>query len=91
VFRHGLLNDYAIQTNRIIDFDRFEREVTELARAVRPGGYLALRHCNFRFADTAVSAGFETVGYADCITPLFDRSGARLPDQALEASLFHKR
>lgn len=91
VFRHGRLNDYAVQTNRVLDFDRFEREVTELARAVRPGGYLVLRHGNFRFADTAVAAGFETVGYADCITPLFDRSGARLPDQTQEASLFLKR
>ncbi len=90
VFRHGLLNDFTIQHNRILDFERFEREVTELARTVRPGGYLALRHSNFRFADTVVAAGFEPVGYTKCITPLFNRSGARLPDQALEASLFRK-
>ena len=91
VFRHGQLGDYAVQTNRIIAFDRFEREVTELARAVRHGGYLIVRHSNFRFADTTVAAGFDAVLDAPCITPLFDRNGARLPDQLREAVMFHKR
>ncbi len=91
VFRHGQLGDYAAKANRLLDFDRFERAVTDLARTVRPGGYFVLRHSNFRFTDTAVAAKFETVGYAKCISPLFDRSGARLPDQAREAALFRKR
>lgn len=91
VFRHGQLGDYAVTENRLLDFDRFERAVTDLARTVRPGGYFVLRHSNFRFTDTAVAAEFETVGYAQCVSPLFDRSGARLPDQAREAALFHKR
>lgn len=91
VFRHGHLNDRSLRSNTLLAFDRFEREVTEMARIVRPGGFLVLRHANFRFCDTAVFSDFETLADAKCGTPLFDPSGARLPDQRREAILFRKR
>ena len=91
VFRHARLDNDSVKRNDLIAFERFEREVTELARAVRPGGYLVLRHSNFRFADTVISAAFDAVLDARCITPLFDPSGARLPDQKREPALFYKR
>ena len=61
VFRHGRLDDETMTQNRLIAFDRFEREIGELARTVRPGGYLVLRHTNLRFSDTAAAAGFDAV------------------------------
>ncbi|WP_353204777.1 class I SAM-dependent methyltransferase [Sphingomonas sp.] len=91
VFRHWRLNKPTVRNNTLLAFDRFEREVTEMARIVRPGGFLLLRHSNFRFCDTAVFAGFETLADAKCATPLFAPSGARLPDQTREAILFRKR
>jgi len=50
-------------------FEDFERCLEELARALRPGGLLVLKHCSFRFADSAVASGFDVV----LTTP--DRSG----------------
>ena len=90
VFRHGQLGDFAVQRNLVLDFDRFEREVGELARALRPGGFLAIHNANFRFQDTVAAAGFEPVLHETCGTPLFGRDGRRLPDQAMEAVVFRK-
>jgi trans-aconitate methyltransferase len=44
-----------------IRFEDFDRCLGELAKCLRPGGLLALRHASFRFADTAVASEFEVV------------------------------
>jgi SAM-dependent methyltransferase len=44
-----------------IAFADFERVTAGLARCLRPGGYLFLHTCNFRFADTAAFLQFEIV------------------------------
>ena len=42
-------------------FEDFDRCLGELARSLRPGGLLALRHASFRFADAAVAPAFDLV------------------------------
>lgn len=44
-----------------ISFETFERCLDELARCLRPRGWLALRHTSFRFGDTAVARDFDVV------------------------------
>ena len=61
VFRHGALNSAPPRCDHVLRFADFERTVTGLARCVRPGGLLVLRHANFRLGDTAVAGEFEPV------------------------------
>lgn len=61
VFRHGALKKSSQTSRPWLHFDDFERCVADLARVIKPGGYLALRYANFRFTDTAVSADFDLV------------------------------
>jgi len=81
VFRHAALNDAPPSCAGVLAFADFERTVTGLAHAVRPGGLLVIRHANFRFTDTAVAGDFEAVrtGFASAgeggmPTPLYDRA-----------------
>ncbi|WP_209720571.1 methyltransferase [Marmoricola sp. OAE513] len=66
VFRHGGLSDSPPRCDHLIRFADFERTVSDLGAAVKPGGVFVIRHANFRFTDCAVAAGFELVqgGYA---------------------------
>jgi SAM-dependent methyltransferase len=61
VFRHGALQTPHESCKPWVCFADFEESLTDLARCLKPGGYLALRYANFRFADTRVAAGFERV------------------------------
>ena len=69
----------------------FERAMADLSRCLRPGGLLAIRHANFRFADTAVAADFDVVLEAGGGSPLYDSHNRRLPDAATEACVFLKK
>lgn len=61
VFRHGALSESPARCDHLIRFADFERTLAPLADAVRVGGYLVLRHANFRFSDCAVAGKFELV------------------------------
>jgi hypothetical protein len=76
-----------------LDFADFERTVGDFARCLKPGGLLALRHSNFRFADTAVSGAFECVMRLtfDPPTPLFGRDNRRLRGVSYKEVVFRKR
>jgi hypothetical protein len=75
-------------------FADYEAAVTELARTVRPGGLLVLRHSMFRFADTVVARKFRPVlsvpTLATLFTPRFDSHDLRVPDETLEQAVFQK-
>ena len=77
VFRHGSLKTMPERCDHLLRFADFERTVTGLAGAVRPGGLLVIRHANFRFTDTAAASDFVPVrvGYdsrnADRSTPVY--------------------
>jgi SAM-dependent methyltransferase len=47
--------------SQFITFDKFERAVLELDAHLKPGGLLALYHCNFRLADTRVSPNYTPI------------------------------
>lgn len=96
VLRHGRLGvDRPQNCESFIRFDDFEKTVSELARVLKPGGYLAIVGSNFRFSDTAVSSAFETVySYAELLradTPIYDRENRLLPNLMFGESVFRKR
>lgn len=59
VFRHSGLSRGAPRCDHLIRFADFERAIAGLARSLKPGGLLFIRHAHFRFADTASAAGFD--------------------------------
>jgi SAM-dependent methyltransferase len=91
VYRHGGLSDGPPRCGHLLSFSMFERAVSGLSRSLRPGGLLAIRHANFRFADTAPAADFDAVLEARAISPLYDSHNRRLPEAATEACVFLKK
>lgn len=95
VFQHQSLQDPAIRScERYIKFDAFEATLAGLARCIKQGGYLAIRHADFRFADTACSAGFRPVLRIRPVGaphPRFDRDNRRLPDGHDADVVFQKK
>jgi SAM-dependent methyltransferase len=91
VFRDPRLGKRKADDRRIRAFAKFELAVADLARTVKPGGYLALRHANFNFTDTAASNGFDRVQQAPNKTAKFDRAGKPLLAQGMEGTVFRKR
>lgn len=85
VFQHQSLQDPSIRTcERYLRFDAFEATLSDLARCLKPGGLLAIRHADFRFSDTACSRLFEPVlrlRPSGPPHPRFDRENRRLPDE----------
>lgn len=61
VFRHGDLSFGPPRCDHRLRFAAFEEAVAHLARSLKPGGLLVIRHANFRFGDTKVAAGFHQV------------------------------
>jgi SAM-dependent methyltransferase len=95
VFRHGDLSRPGTQTcARLMTFATFEATVADLDRCLRPGGLLAIEHSNFRFADTAVAARYETVlslaRGPDPRTPLFGSTDRLLPGASYGDIIFQK-
>ena len=97
VFRHAALNDAPPSCAGVLAFADFERTVTGLARCVRPGGLLVIRHANFRFTDTAVAAGFEAIGtgYASAgegglPTPLYGRDDRLIGTEGRDDGIYRK-
>ncbi|HJQ03994.1 MAG TPA: class I SAM-dependent methyltransferase [Nocardioides sp.] len=97
VLRHGGLNDAPPTCTAMLRFADFERTVTGLCRAVRPGGIFAIRHANFRFTDCAVAAGFEPVrtGFPSVSaigpTPVYGRHDELLDVALRDDGLYRRR
>jgi SAM-dependent methyltransferase len=92
VLRHEFVAEQE-RCDPYLAFADFERTVGDFARCLKPGGLLALRHCNFRFSDTIVSGAFECVMRLpfDPPTPLFGRDNRRLPGVSYNEVVFRKR
>jgi len=76
-----------------ISFDAFDRCVGELARSLRVGGLLALRHASFCFADSAAAKDFEVVLTRPAATRepvLFGPDNRRLAGAREDAVVFRK-
>jgi SAM-dependent methyltransferase len=76
-------------------FTDFERIVTDFARCLKPFGLLAIHTANFRFRDTPVAAGFDTLLEATpqqmAPDPQFGRDNCLLPEPRERAVVFRKR
>src|SRR5262249_34137535 len=84
VLCHGDLTTLRMQhCDPILTFERFEAAVTDLARCIKPGGWLLLHTTNFRFADTQAVREFTPVLDADpkdmAHDVLFDRNNRLMP------------
>jgi 2-polyprenyl-3-methyl-5-hydroxy-6-metoxy-1,4-benzoquinol methylase len=92
VLRHAALAT-AERCDPILRFADFERAVGDLARCLKPGGLLALRYSNFRFADAAASEAFETVLRIapNPPPPLFGRDNRRRHGLTDDEVVFRKR
>ncbi len=94
VFRHGDLNKIPPPSTcrHRIQFADFEQSVHDLARCLKPGGLLVIRHAMFRFADTTVASQFEAVFSLDPGEngPLYDRDNCVLPDAVDPDVVFRK-
>lgn len=96
VLRHGELgSSNAENCAHLIRFNTFEETVADLCRILKPGGYLAIRSSNFRFADTNVASGFDVVFNVEekprADTPIYDRNNRRLPGAAYNDVVFRKK
>lgn len=59
VFRHDALQSVPPRCDDVLRFADFDRTIAELARCLKPGGLLFIRHAHFRFADTAAAGDFD--------------------------------
>lgn len=96
VFRHGDLSaSDADSCAHRLTFGAFEATVADIARCLKPGGYLVIEHSNFRLADTRSAEAFTCAARrpaipADERTPLFGPDDRRLPDPQERAVVFQK-
>lgn len=93
VLRHGDLKPADRRCDHLLRFAEVERTVADLARCLRPGGLLAVRHSNFRFSDMAVAPGFAVaLRLADpsSPSPLFGPDDRKLPVASYDEAAFRK-
>jgi SAM-dependent methyltransferase len=96
VFRHGGLGEAPPRCDHLIKFGDFERSVGELARSLKPRGFLVLRHANFRFGDTATASAFRRIFVPPyhpqgAQTPLYGPDDRLLSDGQTDDGVFEKR
>ena len=92
VLRHGDLSGAPPACDHVLLFADFERVVSGLARCVRPGGVLILRHAAFRFVDTAAARNFAPLLRLPrkAQGPLYDTDNRLLPLEDEETVAFRK-
>ena len=96
VFRHGSLGSAPPSCEKLLRFADFERTIDELATCLRPGGFLVIRHANFRFTDCAVAVDFELIAprpaapWIQSDTPIYDRANALVPGAARDDGVYRK-
>jgi SAM-dependent methyltransferase len=94
LFRHGDLNIVPPppHCNHRIRFADFEQSIADLARALKPGGLLAIQHAMFRFSDTKTADGFNTVlaVKVDEKVPLYNCNDCLIADAVYPDVVFQK-
>jgi SAM-dependent methyltransferase len=96
VLRHGELRlGPAPRCDHLIRFEMFDRITQDFARCLKPGGYLAIVHSNFRFADARAAGAFDPVmslenDASDPVTPLYGRDNRLLPGVVYRDVVFRK-
>lgn len=97
VFRHGALSAAPPRCEEYLRFADFERTVTGLAAAVKPGGVFVIRHANFRFTDCAAAAGyelvlggFESAGAGGLPSPVYGRDNELLAPEQRDDGVYRR-
>lgn len=92
VFRHGRLGSRPMDCSAWVCFADFERAVDDLARVLRPGGLLVIRHANFRFSDARVAENFDCVRLESAqVSPIYGRDNRLMPDVSGDDGIYLKR
>jgi hypothetical protein len=95
VLRHGDLQQLKPEScSELLPFAKVDRTISALAGCVRPGGYLAIWHSHFRFADMAASSDFG-VDWSDAAgarknSPLYGPDDRRLALDGYAEAIFRK-
>ncbi|WOI44151.1 class I SAM-dependent methyltransferase [Acidovorax sp. BLS4] len=81
--------------DHLIRFQDFDAQLEDFARCLRPGGFLVLRHANFRLRDARAARWFDPVlrvpTPARADTPLFGPDNRRLAKQGDDEAVFRRR
>lgn len=95
VFRHGSLGSAPPVCAPLFDPIAAERALTDLARLLKPGGLLAIRHANLRFSDLRIAQAFEPVYLCPptptILTPIYGVDGRLRPGLAGDDGLYRKK
>lgn len=96
VFRHGrLLAERPDRCDGIISFATVETLATDLTRCLKPGGYLAIWHTQFRLSDMAPFARFTPqFGLLEGVRanqPIYGPDNRRIDSVAVIDAVFRKR
>jgi SAM-dependent methyltransferase len=97
VLRHGELGAHQPEScAHLIRFADFEEIVLGLCRCLKPGGYFVIVGSNFRFADTAAAADFDSVFRMGSDaprddTPLYDSNERKLAGVSYNEAIFRKK
>ena len=101
IFCMAVLRDSALVAADVQDctrhfpFSRFARAVDDLARCLKPGGLLVIRHSNFRLCDAPAGEAFETLLRQPYEgrrrTPIFGPDNRRMPGAVYEDTVFRKK
>ena len=96
VFRHGDLAQAGVERcDHLVSFECFDDAMAGLARCLKPGGLLFIRHSNFRFCDTRSFSDFEVVWREEALAlskegKVFGRDNRLMPGEAYKDVVFRK-
>lgn len=74
-------------------FERFDAQISEFDRWLRPGGLLVVHHTQYRFDDATVAPRYERAGGAELVVVdglKFDRASRRIGGAVAVGSIFRK-
>ena len=96
VFRHGDLAKRPPSSEPKLTFASFDNTLRNLARCVKPGGYLAIEHANFLFTDASVGPGFRCIldrkrTEADVRTPVYGRENLLMEPQPTSVGILFEK
>jgi len=82
-------------SSAILPFAQFEAAVTDIARCVKPGGYLVIYGTNFDFGDTAIAAQFAPSAFQpkpeETPAPAFSRENRLIPGRTHDEAIYQRR
>ncbi|WP_078545785.1 class I SAM-dependent methyltransferase [Litchfieldia alkalitelluris] len=78
----------------IYPFDKFEKQIIELDRLLKPGGLLVIHYSQYSLLDTILSSKYKVYGdynQNDYASPIFDKNGKMKPTGTPQNSIFIKK